>query len=278
MIERPRVGLALSAGAVRGLAHIGVLKVLEREGVPIDCIAGSSVGALVGAVYSSCRDLGMMERLATNMKWDLLVDVSFPRMGLVGGERLMEFLRLVTGGKTFEELSIPLAVVAVDIERGEEVVFRDGPVAEAVRASIAVPGVFVPHRYRGRMLVDGAVLNRVPVAPLRGMGADVVIAVKLWGRGPVSRVRNVVDVVLQSIELMETEIMNRKMLDADVVIEPNVSAIGPARLDKARELIDLGEMAAREVIHRLKLLAGGGPRAGGPTLRREGTYVLDAQA
>lgn len=257
MTDRPRVGLALGAGAVRGLAHIGVLKVLEREGIPIDCIAGSSAGALVGAVYSSCRDLGMMERLATNMKWDLLLDVNFPRMGLVGGERLMEFLRLVTGCKTFDQLSIPLAVVAVDIERGEEVVFRDGPVAEAVRASIAVPGVFVPHRYRGRLLVDGAVLNRVPVVPLREMGADVVIAVKIWGRGPAGRVRNVVDVVLQSVELMETEIMNRKMLDADVVIEPNVSAIGPARLDKAGELIGLGEAAALQAIDKLRLLVGG---------------------
>ncbi|HHY47510.1 MAG TPA: patatin family protein [Firmicutes bacterium] len=248
-----RVGIALSAGSARGIAHIGVLKVLTEAGVPIDCIAGTSAGAVIGGIYAATLNLNLMERLACHIKWDILVDLCVPRLGLVSGEKIKEFLRLLTHDKTFAELAIPFAAVACDLEEGTEVVLREGPVAEAIRASISIPGIAVPVRLGGRLLVDGAVLNRVPVNAVRAMGADYVIACNLTGRAGRARVRveNIFDVITTAIELMEMEILKGKIVEADIVISPDVGDIGPTRLDMAPELIKRGEEATREALPRI---------------------------
>ncbi len=252
---RPRIGLALGAGSARGLAHIGVLQVLEEKGVPVDVIVGSSAGALVGGVYAVCRDLGMMERLAMHIKWDRLVDLCFPRMGLIAGDRILEFLRVLTRGRSFAELPIPFAATAVDIETGEEVLLKDGEVALAIRASIAVPGIVAPVKVGGRLLVDGAVLDRVPASRPREMGADFVIAVSAGGNvgGAPDRhrkepVKNVFEVITTAVELMELTILRQRILDADVVIAPDLADIGPTRLDRAGEIIERGRAAARAAL------------------------------
>ncbi|MGE5587512.1 MAG: patatin-like phospholipase family protein [Clostridia bacterium] len=255
---RPRIGLALGAGSARGLAHIGVLQVLEESGVPVHMIVGSSAGALVGGIYAACRDLAMMERLAMHIKWDHLVDFCFPRMGLIAGERILEFLRILTGGRYFADLSVPFAATAVDIETGEEVLLREGEVALAIRASIAVPGIVAPVRVGGRLLVDGAVLDRVPARCAREMGADFVIAVSAGGNagGAPDRhrrepVRNVFEVITTTIELMELTILRQRIIDADVVIAPDLTDIGPTRLDLAAEIIERGRTAARAALPRI---------------------------
>lgn len=256
---RLKVGLALGAGSARGLAHIGVLEVLEEAGVPVDVIVGSSAGALVGGIYSACRDLGMMERLATHIKWDHLLDFCFPRMGLIAGDRFLEFLTVLTHDKSFDELAMPFAATAVDLETGEELLLREGKVALAIRASTAVPGIVVPVRMGKRLLVDGAVLNRVPARQAREMGASLVIAVSVDGnaRGMPGRsrgepVRNIFDVITAAIELMEVTILRQRMIDADIVIAPDLGDIGPTRLDRALEIISRGKAAAREALPRIR--------------------------
>lgn len=247
-MDRPRVGLALSAGAARGLAHIGVLKVLEEADIPIDYIAGTSAGALIGGIYSATRDLKSIEKLATSIRWDLLVDLCVPRMGLVSGEKIREFVRLLTHDMRFDELSIPFAAVAVDIESGEEVVLKEGLVADAIRASVSIPGVAVPLRLGNRLLVDGAVLNRVPINVVREMGADLVIASSVFGRAAREKMRSIFDVIATAIEIMEMEILKNRIVEADVVIPIDVTGIGPTRLDMAKDLISMGDAAARKAL------------------------------
>jgi NTE family protein len=178
------LGLALGSGSARGLAHIGVLKVFERESLPIHLIAGTSIGALIGGAYA----IGMTAReieavaLATNI-WRLvsLVDIARPTTALVNGRKVERFIRQFAGGKTFADTKVPFACVAVDVANGQEVVLREGDLAGAIRASISTPVIFAPVERDGQLLVDGAVLNSVPVDVARQMGADVVVAVTNHG-------------------------------------------------------------------------------------------------
>lgn len=176
-----RVGLALGSGSARGLAHIGVIRALRQAGVAIDLVAGTSIGAVIGVLYAA----GQIERVAEEFlafDWKnvaVLLDPVFPRAGLIDGRKVAEFLRAHIGSQTFEELPLPLRVVASDLRTGGEVVFASGDLIEAVRASIAVPGVLTPMRIEGRILVDGGLVNPVPVSVARAMGADFVVAVDL---------------------------------------------------------------------------------------------------
>lgn len=267
-VPRVKVGLALGAGSARGLAHIGVLQVLEEARVPVDVIVGSSAGALVGGVYAACRDLARMERLATRIKWEHVVDFCFPRMGLIAGDRFLEFLAVLTHDKSFDELSIPFAATAVDLETGEELLLRDGKVALAIRASAAIPGIIVPVRVGDRLLVDGGVLNRVPARDARALGADLVIAVSVDGiaRGVPVRprgesLRNIFEVIAAAVELMEITILRQRLIDADVVIAPDLGDIGPTRLDRAEDIISRGRAAARDALPQIeKRLEGAMPK------------------
>jgi len=176
-----RVGLALGSGSARGLAHIGVIRALREAGVGIDVVAGTSIGAVIGVLHAA----GQIERAAAEFlafDWKnvaVLLDPVFPRAGLIDGRKVAEFLRGHIGSGTFEELQLPLRVVASDLRTGEEVVFASGNLIEAVRASIAVPGVLTPMRIEDRILVDGGLVNPVPVSVARAMGADFVVAVDL---------------------------------------------------------------------------------------------------
>ncbi|HEY7609483.1 MAG TPA: patatin-like phospholipase family protein [Alphaproteobacteria bacterium] len=178
---RPRIGLALGSGSARGFAHIGVLRALDEAGIPICCIAGTSIGALVGAVYASGK-LDLLETAVRDLDWKAVasfLDVVFPRSGLIDGKRIAEFVRRHVHTEPIDRLPIPFRAVATDLATGEEIVLGSGDLVEAVRASIAVPGILTPVRWRGRILADGALTNPVPVSVARAMGADVVIAVDL---------------------------------------------------------------------------------------------------
>ena len=179
--RRRSVGLALGAGGARGLAHIGVLKKLAEADIPIDAIAGTSSGALVGAIYAAGQ-LENFERLVREFEWtDVLAmwDPVWPRSGIMSGERALESLAGVVGDWKIEDLPIPFAAVSVDLVTGQEVLIRRGRVIDAIRASISIPGIFVPRRQGKRLLVDGAICNPVPVSALEELGADVRIAVNL---------------------------------------------------------------------------------------------------
>lgn len=251
---RPKIGLVLGSGGLRGLAHVGVLKVLEREKIPIDYVAGCSIGSLIGALYCAGLDPETIMKLAKNLKPRHWLDFVMPKMGIISGDRLLAMMRLLTQNKHFDELRIPLAIVATELNTGNEVVFTSGEVAAAVRASTSVPGVFVPYKMGDQLLVDGAVLNPTPIDIVRKMGAEKVIAVDLAHAGVIFEIKNVFDVIIQSIDIMEREIFKTRRQEADVLILPNVAHISPSSFTAMDKCMALGEEAAEAMLHDIKAL------------------------
>ncbi len=256
------IGLALGGGAIRGLAHIGVLEVLEREGIPIDLIAGTSVGAAVGALYAQGRDAHVIRDLALEVGWKRLAplaDLTLPKTGFIQGRKVKEFMKRTIGDVNFSDLKIPMACVATDIMSGEEVVINEGSVLEAVRASISIPVIFAVVKWRDRRLVDGGLVNPVPVSVLKQMGADIIIAVNVIPEPSVRAKRdgefkklNIVNVIMQSIYIGSYLLVESSLKGADIVIEPGVAHIGVGDFHRARELISLGAQAAQEAIPEIK--------------------------
>jgi NTE family protein len=178
--QQCKIGLALGSGAARGMAHIGVLKVLEKTGTRIDAIAGTSIGAFIGALYAAGVPVGQMEEVARNVDWRQmarLLDPTLPTSGLIDGRKVAGFMAELLPVRTFEELQIPLAVVATDVETGEMLIIKKGSLLQALQAAIAFPGIFTPVRFGDRFLVDGGLCNPVPVDVVRELGADTVIGV-----------------------------------------------------------------------------------------------------
>lgn len=253
---RPKIGLALGAGGAKGFAHIGVLKVLEEENIPVDFIAGSSMGAAVGAIYSAGTDLDLLEKLAREIKNHHILDIGIPKMGLIKGKKALALTRLLTHNENFDKLNIPLKVVATDLNTGERVVFSEGKVADAVRASISVPGAIEPYYLNNRILVDGAVTDRVPAEIVREMGADIVLAVDLqfFNCGIIATIHNVYDVIMQSIEIMERANRNYYCEYTDIIIKPNVCDHSWTDFEEASTIIEMGKVACREVLPQLRRL------------------------
>jgi NTE family protein len=268
-----KIGLVLGGGAARGLAHIGVLDRLHRARIPIDVIAGTSAGSVIGALYAAgIKPDAMREIVQNKLKWQhfgSLVDVALPKSGLIGGKKLTKTLSDVFGGELdFSDLKKPFACVAVDIDSGEEVVMREGSVLAAVRASISIPGIFVPARREGRYLVDGGILNHLPVDVARAMGADFVIAVNVYPRRiprteidhddamPDTVAQSMIKVLLQSMYIAVGDRLERSEQLADVVIRPEVSYLGAEDFGRVKEFIVQGEIAAEEVIPDLKRRLG----------------------
>jgi NTE family protein len=251
-MERPKIGLALGSGGARGFAHLGVIKVLKEAGIPIDLIAGSSMGALVGSFYGAGIELDRLYKLSTAFKRKYFLDFTVPKMGFIAGKRVKEFIRVFTHGKNIEELSIPIGIVATDLLTGEKVVFKQGPVAEAVRASIAIPGIFVPEKYNGRILVDGGVSDRVPVSIAKEMGADIVIAVDVSRVKRNAEITSIYDVIMQSIDIMQTEIINYREIASDIMIRPPVEVYSSRAFTNIEEIIALGEEEAKKNLDLIK--------------------------
>ncbi|MEA1896600.1 MAG: patatin-like phospholipase family protein [Bacteroidota bacterium] len=192
--KKNKIGLALGSGSARGLAHIGVLRLLKEKNISIDVIAGSSMGALVGACYARNGDITDLEETVLNLDWKQSAQLADPNLallfkGVIHGEKVKELLKTVIGDVKFRDLKIPLAVVATDVNRGEEVVIKEGSVIEAVRASISIPAIFMPVKLNNRFLIDGGIVNPVPVNVVKDMGATFVIACnvihKLQGKSPI---------------------------------------------------------------------------------------------
>ncbi len=248
----PTIGLALGSGGMRGLAHIGVLRVLEKENIPLKLIAGCSIGSLIGALHASGLDSETILKLAKNLKRRHWLDFIIPKMGLIGGDRTLEMLRLLTQRKNFDQLTIPLAVVATDLIQGREVLFTEGEVAQAVRASISVPGVFVPYKMGEMQLVDGAVLNPVPIDVAHRLGAEIVIAVDLVPQGAVANLTNMFDVIIQSIDIMERELFKNRLPYCDILVRPQVAHISPSDFNSVDECVALGEAAMTDALPEVR--------------------------
>jgi NTE family protein len=249
----PSIGLALGGGFARGLAHIGVLKVLEEEKVPINFIAGTSVGALIGAVYASGVCPKEMEEIAALVRFRDFARWTVSRLGFASNDRMTAMLQRCLKVKTFEELRVALAVIATDFVKGEPVVFRSGELIGPVRASCAYPGMFLPVKVNGRLMVDGMLAYSVPTTPLREMGAERVLAVHLkahWvNPGPP---RSVFDIIGQCFSIAQTKMCSLWQADADVVIEPDVQGFGYDEFDRAPALVRVGEEATRQALPRIR--------------------------
>jgi NTE family protein len=250
----PKIGLALSSGGARGFAHLGVLKVLKEEGIEIDFVAGSSMGSIVAVLLANQLDLEMCEQVAISLKRKHWLDLTIPKMGFVIGNKVRELIRLLTHNKRLEQLAIPTAVIATDLTRGEPVVFTEGPADLAVRASISIPGIFEPVRLGNQLLVDGGVIDRVPVSVVREMGADLVIAVDVIPQVNQAKIENIFDVIAQTLVIMEKEITSQRIVAADFVFHPDVGHIGPTAFMRAEECIQKGEEEARAKVKKLKEL------------------------
>jgi NTE family protein len=249
----PSIGVALGGGFARGIAHIGVLKVLEEEGIPVRIIAGTSVGALIGACYCSGLTLAEMHDLAHNTRFTSFARWTLSRCGFASTDRMIAFLTRTLKCKTFEELRIPLGVTATDFNSGEGVVFHSGSVIDPVRASCAYPGMFLPVQIRGRYLVDGMLSHPVPARPLREMGADRVIAVHLKGTWSHSGApRHLLEVIGQSFAIAQDAMSSIWRSAADVVIEPDVAGYAYDDFKRADDLIRVGEAAMRAALPEVR--------------------------
>ena len=245
----PVIGVALGGGFARGIAHIGVLKVLEREGIPVRLVAGTSVGALIGASYCSGLSIAEMEELAHRTRFTSFARWTLSRYGFASSDRMTSFLNRTLKVKTFEELRIPLGVTATDFNTGEGVLFHSGQIIDPVRASCAYPGMFLPVNLGGRYLVDGMLSHPVPTRPLREMGAERVLAVHLkstWAKAGAPR--HLFDVIGQSFAIAQDAISSLWQQAADVVVEPEVGEFAYDDFKRADDLIRLGEIAMREAL------------------------------
>lgn len=251
--NRPRVGVALGGGFARGMAHVGVLKVLAEEGVPIDYVAGTSVGAVIGAMYCSGVSVKELEELAALVRFRDFARWTVSRFGFCSNDRMEPFLGKLLKCQTFEELQVPLAVTATDFETGDAVVFRSGRLVDAIRASCAYPGMFLPVEIGGRLLIDGLLAHPVPSQPLREMGAERVVGVYLaggWSRG--RRPRHVFDVIGQCFSIAQDKMCTTWQAYSDVTLLPNVAGFGYDEFVRAPELIRAGETAARAAVPEIK--------------------------
>ena len=249
----PAIGLALGGGFARGIAHIGVLKVLEKEGIPIRVVAGTSVGALIGASYCSGLSISELEEVAHNARFTSFARWTLSRYGFASNDRMVSFLTRTLKVKTFEELRIPLGVAATDFNTGEGVVFHSGQIIDPVRASCACPGMFLPVNIRGRYLVDGMLSHPVPTRPLREMGAERVLAVHLrgtWTDGGAPR--HLFAVIGQSFAIAQDAMSSLWRQTADVVVEPEVGGFAYDDFKRAGDLIHVGEVAMRKALPEVR--------------------------
>lgn len=245
----PAIGLALGGGFARGIAHIGVLKVLEEEGIPVRFIAGTSVGALIGASYCSGLSIAELEEVAHKVRFATFARWTLSRYGFATNERMVSFLTRTLKAKTFEELRIPLGVVATEFKSGCAAVFRTGSLIGPVRASCAYPGMFLPVNVDGSWFVDGMLSHPVPALPVREMGAQRVLAVHLKGSWSCkSEPRHLFDVIGQSFAIAQERMSAHWSREADLVIEPDVAGFDFDDFKRADELLRVGELAMRRAI------------------------------
>lgn len=252
--RRPRIGIALGGGFARGMSHIGVLKVLEEEKIPIDYVAGTSVGAVIGAAYCSGLSAKEMAETAGLLRFKDFARWTISRFALCSTDRMQGFLERLLKVHSFEEMRIPLAVAATDLTTGQGVVFKSGSLIDAVRASCAYPGMFMPVNLNGKLYVDGLLGYPVPAKPLREMGAERVISVHLaanWvsGKGP----RHVFDVIGQCFSIAQERMSSFWKQHTDIMVEPDIGRFGYDEFQRSPEMVAIGEAATREIIPQIRV-------------------------
>jgi NTE family protein len=278
------IGLALGGGGARGCAHVGVIKSLLSAGLRIQFVAGTSIGSVVGGIFAS-GDLESFEKYLLDVKWTDVVkhfDPGVPYRGLFKGNKVVKLLNRLITHKQFKDLAIPFTAVATNLETGEEVRLNQGKVIDAIRASIAIPGIFTPFKKGHRFLIDGGVVNPVPVDVVRQMGADVVVAVDLNHEFIKEKLRsrkrkhleknnivewltpdrpNIIDIIENSIFMMQNEITEKKMKSnkPDILVRPELNSARIFDFHKAGNLIGEGFACMNQFLPELKQLLGSNP-------------------
>jgi len=247
------VGVALSGGTAKSVTHVGVLKALVEAEIPISHIAGCSGGSIVATMHSSGMPISTMEAVATNMSWRKLVSIKLTRLGFISSERIEEFVRETIGDLSFDDLKIPTAIIATNLVTGDRKVFREGPVARAVRASCSIPQVYLPVEIGGEYYVDGGLAEYLPIETLEELGAGLLIGVNL---GPVDptyrRPHHILQLVLQITGLMARKNLVVSEKRAHVIVHPNLDPYSSFDFDNAGELIEIGYQATVRMLDELR--------------------------
>jgi NTE family protein len=248
----PRLGLALGGGAARGFAHIGVIQVLEENGIRPDLVVGTSAGSLVAALYASGKSGAALGQLAASMDETAITDWAFPGRALIRGDALARYVRDATGAKPIEAMATPLGIVATDLDSGQPILFQRGDTGLAVRASSAVPAVFQPVRIGTREYVDGGLVSPVPVRFARQMGAEVILAVDISAAPEGNPTGDPMRMLLQTFAIMGLSINNFELRDADVVLRPKLPGVSGADFTVRKRAIQAGRDAALAALPRIK--------------------------
>jgi NTE family protein len=273
-MNRKKIGIALGGGSARGFAHIGVLEILDKENIPVDMIAGTSAGAIVGALYAQGMSAARIKEIVLEMDWlrrMQLVDISLPKTGFLAGKKITELLKSLIGDVEFSDLKMPFACTATDIMTGEEIIINKGPVLEAVRASISVPIIFSALKYNGRFLVDGGLVDQVPVDVVKDMEPDITIGVNVTPRisntrkriyideavsykKPTEKEPNMYTIMMNYMSIMNSQAADASLKRADIVIEPRLAGITFTDFKKAEQCILEGEFAGIDALLGIKKL------------------------
>lgn len=252
VIPPPRIALVLGGGAARGFAHVGVIKVLEAQGLVPDVVVGTSAGSVVASLYAAGHSGFDLQRMALELDEKAVSDWALPNRGFLKGESLQNFINDAVKGLPIEQLKKPLGVVATDLRSGDQVVFRRGNTGIAVRASSSVPGVFQPVTIQGHEYVDGGLTSPVPVKAAREFGADVVIAVDISKNPTRARVRDTIEILLQTFTIMGRALAAQEMQSADVVITPSTDELASANFESRNLAILEGERAAQAAVPKIR--------------------------
>ena len=256
-MTRKKIGIALSGGAARGFAHLGVLKVLAEHGIPIDCIAGTSAGSFAGAAYASGLSVAEIVEMSKKISWLRMSGFSYSPKGLLSNARMGAFISQNFPHKNLEDLPISFAAVACDLETGKEVYLKDaGDLATAIRASCAIPGIFAPIEHEGRLLIDGGLVANVPTKAVRRLGAEIVIAVDVLASGATywGKPSTLLGIFFQSTMMLLRAATKAHHYRADVDIVPQIAHLRPDEIGKMDEFVRAGEAAALEKIDEIKKL------------------------
>jgi len=252
--QSAKIAVVLGAGAAKGFAHIGVLKVLESNKIPVHMVVGTSAGSFVGALYSYGFSAFELQKISFSMERDDIIDFTIPDNGFIKGEKLEGYINSTVKNTPIEKFRIPFYAVATDLQAGKEVVFGSGNTGTAVRASCSVPGIFIPPVIAGRMYVDGGVVSPVAVDAARRFGADIVIAVDISSDITTTTPQGTIETLLQAISIMYSNLSGIQLARADVVIKPKVGNIGSSDFSKKHEAVLEGEKAALEALPKIKEL------------------------
>jgi NTE family protein len=249
---RPKVGLALGGGFARGIAHIGVLRVFEENEIPIDFIAGTSVGALIAAAYASGAPLDFMESQGSGTTFHDFGRWTLSRYGMASNNRLEGFLHRFTNAEYFHQTKIPLSIVATDLVTGKSVHFTDGEIGPALRASCAYPGLFLPVEYRGHFLADGFLTQAAPAEAVRELGAELVISVYLDPGLLDERPRNTIEIISRSFSIIQTYLVQPWRTQTDILIQPDVVNVLWYEFVKTPQLVAAGRAATEAALPQIK--------------------------